>query len=195
MLASIVIPANARRSVLDIDSLLLGSSLTSECLVEALRRRPGIAFLFAVLGGPPGRHSCGNGSGNARSWMWQRCPIAPSLSSRCSGVRKIAMWCWSRRRNPLGKRRAEPAEEGALRAGCIHPRLLGYRFILPRVVENTRLLFLRFRSARLYFVLGELIGLRAGHALPGQPKYRLTRPRAALSVSPINSKLRPERDA
>jgi 4-hydroxybenzoate polyprenyltransferase len=39
-----VTPTDARRISIDIDSLLTGSSLTSECLVEALRRSPAIAF-------------------------------------------------------------------------------------------------------------------------------------------------------
>jgi len=35
-----------RRIAIDLDTLLAGSSLTAECLVEALRRRPGIALLL-----------------------------------------------------------------------------------------------------------------------------------------------------
>jgi hypothetical protein len=39
-----VTPADARKISIDIDSLLVGSSLTSECLVEAVRRHPAIVF-------------------------------------------------------------------------------------------------------------------------------------------------------
>ena len=37
-------PADARPITIDIDSLLVGSSLTSECLVEAVRRHPAIVL-------------------------------------------------------------------------------------------------------------------------------------------------------
>jgi 4-hydroxybenzoate polyprenyltransferase len=44
ILALIVTPADARRIFIDVDSLLVGSSLTTECLLEALRRHPAIAW-------------------------------------------------------------------------------------------------------------------------------------------------------
>src|SRR4051794_552461 len=44
ILALTVTPADTRRISIDIDSLLIGSSLTSECLIEALRRNPPLAL-------------------------------------------------------------------------------------------------------------------------------------------------------
>ena len=47
--------SDARRISVEIDNVLAGSTLTAECLVDALRRRPLIVFLlpFWVLRGKP----------------------------------------------------------------------------------------------------------------------------------------------
>ena len=120
ILALTVTPADTRRISIDIDSLLIGSSLTSECLVEALRRHPALAFrlpFWALRGKTVLRQRLAQyAESDVAALPYRAAALSRQLrrSAEDGGT-----WCWSRRRSrSLARKRGGPSRNRRGPAGA-----------------------------------------------------------------------------